>query len=189
MTAAQTRRPLPALIFVGALTILTLLVWYRVLNRSEGTPTTSPSTCASRSTPAPAPKVLPYPGRVSVQVLNAANRDGLAAKTQKALRQRGFTVTQIGNDGPAYGGRVLLRGVAQIRFGPQGRLGAELLHYYLPRASMRLTDASSATVTLSLGTRYGQLFAARTVTTRLRADGVQLSSRPRTPAPQPSPTC
>lgn len=189
MSARSSRRPLPALVFVGALTILTVLVWYRVLNRSEGAATPSPTTCVTSSVPVKAPTVLPYPGRVSVVVLNAANRDGLAAKTRKALRVRGFKVTQIGNDGPAYGGRALYRGVGQIRFGPRGLAAATLLHYYLPRAAMRTTGATSATVTLALGSQFKQLYAARTTLVRLKAAGITLSSRPQPVRPTPSKTC
>ncbi len=187
MSAAQSRRPLPALIFVGALTVLSVLVWFRVLNRSEQSSTPSPSVC--RSAPVSAPRVLPYPGNVSVLVLNAANRNGLAALTQKALGRRGFNVAQIDNDGPKYGGPGVLRAVGQIRYGPQARLAATLLHYYLPAASLRTTDSPSATVILSLGTRYTKLFSGPAVIAQLRAHGVTLSSKAQADARGPARSC
>lgn len=189
MSAPPSRRPLPALIFIGALTVLTALVWFRVLNRTEGNARPSPSTCVKATAPVAEPTVLPYPKRVSVLLLNASNRDGLAAKTQKVLRKRGFVITQIGNDGPTYGGQALIKGVGQIRYGPQARLAATLLHYYLPAAVLKATDSSSATVTLSLGTTYKQVRTKPSVLAQLKADAVTLSTRPGTPAPTPSASC
>lgn len=37
MTAPERRRPLPALAFIAALSVLTALVWFRVLHRNDGT--------------------------------------------------------------------------------------------------------------------------------------------------------
>ena len=65
MTAPQHRRPLPAVVFIGALTILTAIVWVRVLDRgtasgdsgdvrlhdpeADGCRTYCPTTTTSRS--------------------------------------------------------------------------------------------------------------------------------------------
>lgn len=189
MSAPQSRRPLPALLFVGALTILAVVVWFRVLNRNDGPVAPSPSACGSSSVPVAAPTVLPTPQRVFVVVLNATNRNGLAAKTQKALTRRGFRVTQIGNDGPAFGGQAVSRAIGEIRYGPRAELAADLLHYYLPRAVLKLNDSSARTVTLSLGTRYRTLLSVAAVQRRLERGGITLRARPRQPAPKPSPSC
>ncbi|MDQ6849965.1 MAG: LytR C-terminal domain-containing protein [Actinomycetota bacterium] len=189
MSAPSSRRPLPALIFIGALTVLTVVVWFRVLNRSEMAAPAGPSTCPSVSKPVAAPTVLPPPHTVSVLVLNATNRNGLAAKTQKLLKKRGFTVTPVANDGPAYGGHSIINAVGQIRYGPQSELAADLLRYYLPRAAMTATDSSSKTVILSLGTKYRKLTTAAQVAYRLKHEGITLSARSTAPRPSPSPSC
>jgi hypothetical protein len=70
--------------------------------------------CAARATPKPGPsaaaKVLPEPGQITVNVLNATPRSGLAKETAEELRKRGFRIGDVGNateeydkkvDGPA----------------------------------------------------------------------------------------
>src|ERR1700735_5311564 len=92
MTSPPTRRPLPALVFLVALSLLTALVWWRVLNRGDSSqsagarPSCSPSTHA-----APVVTVLPRPNTISVQVLNSTDRNGIAKAAQSALSHDGFS--------------------------------------------------------------------------------------------------
>ena len=169
--------------------MLTALVWFRVLNRSDGAGQATPKTCPSTSATV-SPNLLPRPQSVSLVVLNATTRNGLAASTSKALRKNGFKVAQFGNDGPAYGGHGLIRGVAEIRYGPSAQRAATLLHYYLPSATMTLTHSSSPIVTVALGARYKTLAAATAVRAKLKANHIKLGVIvPAVTTPRPSPTC
>jgi len=58
---ARTRRPIPALICLLALTLLTALVWWRVINRDSAHDTKS-SSC----TPGPVANTLPSPRLISL---------------------------------------------------------------------------------------------------------------------------
>lgn len=186
MTAPERRRPLPALAFIGALCLLTAIVWFRVIHRSDGASTPTPSCSAGSTAPArPAARVtvVPREGAVSVLVLNSTNRKGIAGDTKKALLKVGFTVTDARNDSPAYGGHGVIRGVAEIRYGPTGRAAATLLQYYLPHALLKATDASSATVTVSLGAKFKHIASPKVVHSALRADHIKygkVSTRPTT---------
>jgi hypothetical protein len=188
MTAPGRRRPLPALAFIGALSLLTALVWFRVLHRtdtvsSHATKSSCPS--ASVSPPATTPRVLPVPNRVSVLVLNSTQRKGLAGAATKVLKKQGFKVALPVDDASAYGGHGLIKGVAEIRYGSAALASATLLSYYFPTAALKVTDSATATVMVSLGAKFKKVAKAALVQRELAKAHVTLS---RTPAPTPSPT-
>ena len=112
---STARRPLPALVFLLILALLTAIVWWRVIHRvsSEASSAKSSTSCS----PAPV-TVVPPPKTVTVHVLNATNRQGLAAGVRSKLAKAGFVVADIGNDD------VPIAGVAEIRYGPAGRAAA-----------------------------------------------------------------
>ncbi|HEV2887150.1 MAG TPA: LytR C-terminal domain-containing protein [Jatrophihabitans sp.] len=141
MPTATRRRPLPALAFLLALSILTGIVWWRVLHRSEeslatGTPTASQS---ARCTPGARAVRLPNPASVTVVVLNGAGRDQLANRVTSQLKSRGFTV------------------------GTPGRPGATLLSYYLPGAKLVPASRRDARIEVLLGSGFRSLATADTV--------------------------
>jgi hypothetical protein len=178
----MTRRPLPALISLVGLLLLTALVWWRVIHRNEAEGTTS--TC---TTPSPTPTVtntLPAPGQVTVSVLNATNRTGIAGRARTALLADGFKIpSEAGNDRP----KVKIPGVAEIRYGTPGAKGARLLSYYFPGARLVPNAGKSATVVVSLGEKYKAVASSAAVRAALQAEHLTIS----TPAPQPevTPTC
>ena len=94
MSTATRRRPLPALAFLLALSILTGIVWWRVLHRAEPADTAqSPAPSQSaQCTPGSKGIKLPAPSAVTVIVLNGAGRDQLATRTTNQLKGRGFKV-------------------------------------------------------------------------------------------------
>jgi hypothetical protein len=146
--AMSARRPLPALAFLLALSLLTALVWWRVFDRaSAGTPTTPKSTCVAQ------PGLqLPAPGEVSLIVLNGANRAGLATSVANQLAAAGFQVGSPAND------NTTVAGIAEISFGSAGVAAAKLVQYYIPGAVL-LTPSSAitnATVTVSVGEAFPQ---------------------------------
>lgn len=152
MPASAARRPLPALAFLLALSVLTGVVWWRVLHRADGSTHTpvAISTPTSTCTPKPGHVTLPQPGAVSVTVLNAANRTGLAATVEAQLKSRGFATAGVGNDTP-------FGGIAEIRYGAAGKPGAQLLSYYVPGAKLMVVKRSSAMVDVVLGTAFKSL--------------------------------
>jgi hypothetical protein len=187
MTAPRHRRPLPAVVFIGALTVLTAIVWVRVLDRATGVSDAGTSAC---TTPKPTlPTKLPFAKDVSVIVLNSTDRANLAATTKKALQKNYFKVLSAANDEPSYGGHGVLKGVGEIRFGPTAAAAATLLHYYLPNATMVRTDSSSTTVILALGEKYKKLPTRSYVLERLKQHGITRTDETEAPAPAPSATC
>lgn len=196
MTAPERRRPLPAMAFIAALCLLTALVWFRVLHRTDGAGgAAKPSACPSgptKVTTAQNPKVLPLASKVSVLVLNSTHRNGLAKATKTALRLRGFKVTQAADDVSAFGGHGLIKGVAEIRYGPSALPGATLLRYFFPTAAMKLTDSSSPVVTVSLGARFIRPATAAEVRKALAKAHVTVSNTPpavQTPTPSSTSGC
>jgi hypothetical protein len=150
----------PALAFLLVLSVLTAIVWWRVLHRPEassGSP--APTTSAAPLTCTPGGKAvrLPAPSAVSVVVLNGANRDQLASQVTAQLKARGF---RTGTPSNAPG---IIPGTGQIEFGGAGRAGATLLSYYVPGARLVAGNVSGSSVTLVLGTEFRSLAAQATV--------------------------
>src|SRR6185437_60741 len=89
---------------------------------------------------------------VTVHVLNATNRQGLAAGARSKLAKAGFVVADIGNDD------VPIAGVAEIRYGP----GATLI------GSAR-TDSQ---VEIALGAKFTTVSTTATVKQAMARDHV-----------------
>jgi hypothetical protein len=188
MTAPERRRPLPALAFIGVLCLLTAVVWFRVIHRSNGSAATGSSSCPTAPASQHAtPTVLPRPRTVSVLVLNSTERSGIASQTKKALIKRRFKVTGAENDAAAYGGHGVIKGVAEIRYGPQARAAATLVRYYFPHAAMQQTDASSRLVTVALGANFTKVASTAAVLAALHKAHIKFG-KPR-PAPSPAAGC
>lgn len=191
MTAPERRRPLPALAFIGALCVLTAVVWFRVLHRSDSAAAPPPPHCPTQpasTTPAtPQKTVLPVPSKISVLVLNSTERTGLAGRTAKKLRKQGFKITDVADDKPLYGGNGKpISGVGEIRFGPTAKPAAMLLHYLFPAATMKQNDSSSGVVTISLGAKYKKFVPFTKVRKKLRKKDVTLTRKPIRPSASPS---
>lgn len=153
MAISTARRPLPALIFLLVLLVLTVIVWLRVLHRSDSatgsTPTPTPvATCASAGAK---PLTLPPAKSVSVVVLNGADRYQLATTVSNQLKARGFK-TGTPNDAPTP-----YAGVAEIEYGKAGKAAATLLGYYVPGAKLVAANRADAGLNLILGSGYKAL--------------------------------
>lgn len=179
MAALPTRRPLPALVALLALLLLTALVWWRVLHRGGDSSTSSG--CQTQTPHA----VLPAPSLVTVQVLNATKRNGIGSRARSTLVTDGFNVpAAAANDRP----KVRVPGVAEIRYAAKGAKGAQLLHYYFPGARMVPVTGKSAVVVVSLGEKYRTITSRSAVEATLQRRQIDLStSAPGTPSS--SPTC
>ena len=181
MSEPQRRRPLPALVCLVALTLLTALVWWRVLNRDSGTAQAKNKTC----TPAKV-TTLPHPTRVAVTVLNSTTRAGLAKTTAAKLSHVGFKVSGYGNDT----GHAAIPGVAEIRYTPDEKLSATLVSYYFPGASqVVLNDGTQGKLVVSLGVKYKSIPAPASVQSAMRSAGVTVAPRTAAPSPAPTTTC
>lgn len=161
MAGASVRRPIPAVVFILLLSLLSAIVWYRVLNRTPATATkgTAPTThgCPTKAatrTPATRPRAAvawPSTATVHLAVLNGTQRAGLAKSVAGQLKTRGFKIATITND------TVDTVGVTQVRYGPGLATAARLVQLYLP-GSRLVPNASTATsVTVSLGSTYRRL--------------------------------
>jgi LytR cell envelope-related transcriptional attenuator len=172
MAATSVRRPIPAVVFILLLSLLSAIVWYRVLNRSSATghkataPTTTSRSCvpkpatrttANARTTTPArtaaavPVVWPRPSGVRVTVLNGTTRAGLAKSVAGQLRTRGFKITTISND------TVDTVTATQVRYGPALKTAARLVQLYLPGSRLVPNTGKATSVTVSLGSSYSRL--------------------------------
>lgn len=171
MANSAVRRPLPALIALLALLLLTGIVWWRVVSRDNGE-----AQAACPSTPAPSTTAtLPAPASVTLIVLNGTSRRGLAGTVRTELVQRGFLVPRV-----AANDKKKVPGVADIRYGAKGAEAAKLLSYYFPGATLTPNTFSSGTVVVSLGARFKALPDAERVSRELTSDKIAIAS--------PSPT-
>lgn len=147
--------------------IVTILIaaaasmWIYLLRREQLTsPTSCPvSTAAPQaliSAAALEPIVPLPPGSVEVGVLNATDRQGLAAKVATGLQVYGFTRARpVGNDLLHPPGT--MRCTGQLRFGPTGTQAARTLALVLPCAQLVDDQRPDSTVDLVLGTAFSQL--------------------------------
>lgn len=114
--------------------------------------------CASRASASPTTaKALPKPATITVNVLNATPRSGLAKETADELKKRGFRIGDVGNATKEYDKKV--KGVG-ILLGPKSSLDTSL-----PVVGTQLADAERRTdaarkstdIDLILGTGFKSL--------------------------------
>jgi hypothetical protein len=98
-------------------------------------------------------EVLPSKDTVVLNVYNSTKRAGLAARVARDFKSEGFRINKVAND--PRGERI--EGVAEIRFGPNARLAAELVEYYLAGATMVELSRPGPRVDVSLGRGYTSL--------------------------------
>jgi hypothetical protein len=150
-------------VFLLVLSILTAIVWWRVLHRPDASSTTSQPTQVAPLTCTPTGKAsaIPTPRSITVTVLNGAGREGLAGQVSSQLKTRGFQTGTPGN-APA-----TVTGVGQIQYGSTERAGATLLSYYVPGAKLVAGGAPATAVQLVLGTGFQALAPQASVTKAL----------------------
>ena len=107
------------------------------------------------------------PAEVTLNVYNATNRAGLAAKTADQVRKRGFKVSTVAND-PL---QRTIAGTAEVRYGVSGLADSKLV-LALVKGAKAVRDARpDSSVDLVLGDKFGALTAP-----------------PKTPRPAATPT-
>lgn len=114
---------------------------------------------------------LPVKDAVVLNVFNATSKQGLAAQAALDFKREGFRILSIEND-PR---NAKVEGVAEIRYGPNGRKAAQLVKYYLAGAAMVELKRDDTVVDVALGPSYTQL-----------ADGDAVAAFLAQPKPLPS---
>jgi hypothetical protein len=112
---------------------------------------------ASPPAAAPAPAALPKPAQITVNVLNATTRSGLAKTTADELEKRGFKIGEVGNATKQYDKKVTGTG---LLLGPTSALNTSLpvLATQLSTAERRTDPARKGTeVDLILGDGFTTL--------------------------------
>lgn len=166
---STARRPLPALVFLLILALLTAIVWWRVIHR------VSSEASAAKPSPSCSPAavtVVPPPTTVTVHILNATNRQGLAAGVRSKLAKAGFVVADIGNDD------VPIAGVAEIRYGPAGRAAGKLVAYYFPAATLIGSARTDNQVEIALGAKFTAVSTTAIVKQAMARDHVTQAAVP-----------
>ena len=148
----RRRSSVPAVLLVVAaiagIVVASWWGWTRSETRPQAVRTTPTPTC-----PAPAPEAVP-PGEVKVNVYNATDQRGLAARVAGELDRRGFRVKDVDND-PA--GRAVTA-AAEVRHGPAGVAAARTLAAQAGQGTVTVADQRRGTVVdLVLGTAFVRL--------------------------------
>ncbi|MEI2766500.1 MAG: LytR C-terminal domain-containing protein [Dermatophilaceae bacterium] len=166
--SAQARRRRRTAITLAVVAVVLAGAFYYAQsywNRSASTPTS-----AASCTPTPGAGGQLAPGQVTVNVLNATKRSGLAGATAKIVKERGFVVGRIEND-------PLKKAVpqpAEVRYGPAGEASATLVLGLVAGAVPLPDTRADASVDLVLG------------------EGFTALAQPTAPVPAPAtatPTC
>ncbi|MFI8888764.1 LytR C-terminal domain-containing protein [Streptomyces paradoxus] len=111
----------------------------------------------TKASPSPSAKPLPKPRTITVNVLNATTRAGLAKKTADELKKRGFKIGDVGNATKQYDKKVKGTG---LLLGPATALDTSLpvLGTQLPGAERRTEAArEGAAVDLVIGDGFKAL--------------------------------
>lgn len=182
MDASSIRRPIPAIVFILLLSLISGLVWWRVLHRDPAQGSTSgaatigssSSSTATATKTAPrcvtvtgTPPAWPAPKTVTVKVLNATNRSGLAGSVTKAMKKRGFKSVKPGDDTAS--------AATEVRYGPGSATAARLVQLYLPASKLVASTVKSSVVVVSLGSSYKALSTPAAVT-KAKATGPAVRS-------------
>ena len=142
--ARSGRRPVPPLAFLLVLALAAAAFWIYVLT-DDGDPATSASSCAAVPSLAPS--------SITVVVLNASTKQGLATTVTKDLQDLGFKTGPPGND-PT---QRPVSGVGEIRHGARGAQAAQFVGLYLPGATDYQDTRATGTVDLVIGPAYDRL--------------------------------
>ncbi|MCX4859034.1 LytR C-terminal domain-containing protein [Streptomyces canus] len=113
-------------------------------------------TTKAGASPSASAAPLPKPGQITVNVLNATPRGGLAKKTADELKKRGFKIGDVGNATATYDKKV--KGTGML-LGPSSALKTSLpvLATQLASAETRTDTRKGAEVDLIIGTGFKSL--------------------------------
>nr|WP_179419435.1 LytR C-terminal domain-containing protein [Streptomyces sp. TLI_235] len=150
---------------------------------TSGKPLAAPASDAASGAASPAPgatsTAVPQPQAVTVNVYNATDKSGMAARTAEELKKRGFTIGQVGNAPAALDKKV--PGTVQVISGPAGLGAATLLGSQVASAGKTADTRTDATVDFVIG----DSFAALLDPTQAAAALAEATKPSPTPSPQP----
>ncbi|MFJ7767608.1 LytR C-terminal domain-containing protein [Streptomyces sp. NPDC097107] len=160
------RRGRLAVVAVACVTVLGVLGWGTIQlidvftggdKASAAGAGTDCVTTVAKASASPAAVALPKPAQVTVNVLNATTRSGLAQKTADELKKRGFRIGDVSNAPEKYDKKVTGTG---LLLGPAAspKTSLPVLGTQLPAAERR-TDAArkGAAVDLIIGNGFKDL--------------------------------
>jgi hypothetical protein len=153
--ARSGRRPIPPLIFLLVLALAALGVWWNVLRQDAERQESLAAACSSAAAAIPSLD----PSTVTVRVLNASDLAGRAGQVAEALKNRGFTISEVGNDGTSRD----VTGAGEVRFGARGRDAARFLSLQQPGIDLFQDTRATATVDLVIGPEWGQLASPESI--------------------------
>lgn len=137
--------------------------------------------CVTKASPSPSPSpraALPEPGRITVNVLNATTKPGLAKKTADELKKRGFKIGDVGNAAAEYDKKVKGTGVL---LGP-----ASSLKTSLPVLGTQLADAERRTEASRKGVEIDLIIGDAFTRLTAEADAGRALAALNEPAPEPT---
>lgn len=155
------RRPLPPLIFLLVLALVSLAVWWNVLRTERQEAAEQAAACESVAEAAP-PTDL-EPGDITLRVFNATDTAGLAQTVATALAERGFVIAEVANDPTERE----VTGVGELRYGARGSEAARYMQVYLPGAGDYQDVRADARVDLVVGPEFTTLASAEEVAAAL----------------------
>lgn len=198
----RRRRPLPALVLLGALVLLSGLLWTRVFESVEdietatrcnqpAPPTAAPVDGTSQSAPPPLGKMLPRnaldnvapvpPQQVKVRVLNGNGEVNQASLVSGVLTDLGFAEGGEPDNDPVYV-NYDLNCHGQIRFGSAGAGAARTLSLIAPCAQLVHDGRTDDTIDFALGTEFNDIKStseAKQVMQQLKSQSPGEDSKPK----------
>ncbi|MFR9672939.1 LytR C-terminal domain-containing protein [Streptomyces sp. TR02-1] len=136
---------------------------------------------AKRAGAGASPTALPDAGKITVNVLNATPRSGLAAKTAKELKKRGFRIGEIANAPARLDHKVDGPGLLIGGTGAETVAAMKVLGTQLDGTESRHDERDDAAIDLVIGNDFASLAKAKDAERAVQA----LAS----PSPKPSPGC
>jgi len=147
---ARRRR---ALITLGIVALMLFFAFWYAYSYYQNS--NSSRAAASPSCTATATATAKTPSQVTVNIYNATDRSGLAAKTASEVRKRGFKVSTVSNDPLQKDVTV----AAEVRYGTTGTASAKLV-MALVKGSKAIKDSrTDSSVDLVLGAKFTALTA------------------------------
>lgn len=146
---ARRARRRRALITLGVVALMLFFAfwyaysYYQASNKAKASPG---PTCTATST-------VKTPAQVTVNVYNATDRTGLAAKTAADVRKRGFKISTVSNDPLQRDVKV----AAEVRFGPSGASSSKLVLALVKGAKAVKDSRTDSSVDLVLGAKFTAL--------------------------------
>ncbi|MFF5156013.1 LytR C-terminal domain-containing protein [Streptomyces sp. NPDC000348] len=135
--------------------------------------------CADTASRTAAPKPLPEPGTITVNVLNATTRGGLARKVSDELKNRGFRIGEVGNATKEYDKKVKGTGVL---LGPAAALDTSL-----PVLGTQLAGAERRTDPARKGVEVDLIIGDGFKDLTTKADAARALTALAEPEPTPAP--